>query len=104
MSKCILALIFFYKIEDKFYKEEICLLDCIYPAKIKCPIHKEKWCSDEILKIPRQREVGIMIDATNASWCHENSNSSNLSDAILISEMVTDLTYMVLIVGIILKG
>lgn len=33
-----------------------------------------------------------MIDATNASWCHENSNSSSLSDAILISEMVTDLT------------
>lgn len=45
-----------------------------------------------------------MIDATNASWCHENSNSSSLSDDILISEMVTDLTHRILIIGIILKG
>lgn len=44
-----------------------------------------------------------MIDAANASCCHENSNSS-LSDGILISEMVTDLTHRILMIGIILKG
>lgn len=52
------ALIFFYKIEDKFYKEEICLLDCVYPVKMKCHIHKEKmvqWWNIKNTKAGRSR-------------------------------------------------
>lgn len=44
-----------------------------------------------------------MIDAANASCCHERNSNSSLSDGILISEMVTDLTHRILMIGIILR-